>query len=211
MEYNTQRPTLKITDYGRHVAKMIDYCKTLADRDERTRMANTIIDVMAHVAPKVKERTDYRHILWDHLMVLADYDLDVDSPYPISHDDTTSFHPHALKPKTGPITYRHYGRALEDMVKAVAEMPDSPERRQLTEQIAHTMKRQYLQWNRDTVDDRLIAEQLSQLSGGRLVLPDGFQFRDSQLYLDAMAAVAAKKEASDAKKKKKKKKKPTNQ
>lgn len=207
MEYNTQRPTLKITDYGRHVAKMIDYCKTLADRDERTRMANTIIDVMAHVAPKVKERTDYRHILWDHLMVLADYDLDVDNPYPISHDDTTSFHPHALKPKTGPITYRHYGRALEDMVKAVAEMPDSPERRQLTEQIAHTMKRQYLQWNRDTVDDALITDQLTELSGGRLQLPADFHYTDTKELLSTINASQANKPESGTKKKKKKKKK----
>ena len=205
MEYNTQREQLKITDYGRHVAKMIDYCKSLADREERNALANTIVDVKAHVNHKVKERTDYRHILWDHLMVMADYNLDVDCPYNIDRSEGEGFRPAPLHYSEGGIRYRHYGRTTEDLIKAVAAMPEGEERDLLTVQIAHTMKRQYLQWNRDTVDDALIAEQLTELSGGRLHLPEGFQFRDSQLYLDAMAAAAAKKEGNGKKKKKKKK------
>lgn len=206
MEYNTQRNKLKITDYGRNVAKLIDYCKTLDDRDERNKMAETIIDVMAHVNPKVKERTDYRHILWDHMMLIANYELDVDSPYPIEHEEDAILHPHPIKHQESNIHYRHYGRALEDMVKAVAEMEDSPERQKIVSQIAHTMKRQYLQWNRETVEDELIVEQLTELSGGRLSLPEGFKFRDTKEYTDAIAAAQAKKDTNDAKKKKKKKK-----
>lgn len=206
MEYNTQRSKLKITDYGRNVAKLIDYCKTLDDRDERNKMAETIIDVMAHVNPKVKERTDYRHILWDHMMLIANYELDVDSPYPIEHEEDAILHPHPIKHQESNIHYRHYGRALEDMVKAVAEMEDSPERQKIVSQIAHTMKRQYLQWNRETVEDELIVEQLTELSGGRLSLPEGFKFRDTKEYTDAIAAAQAKKDTNDAKKKKKKKK-----
>lgn len=207
MEYNTQREQLKITDYGRHVAKMIEYCKTLNDRAERTAMANVIVDVMAHVNPKVKERTDYRHILWDHLMVLANYELDVDCPYEVNREETESFHPNPIPYRDSAIRYRHYGRALEDMIHAVAAMPESDERKMLTKQIAHAMKRQYLQWNRDTVDDALIAEQLAELSGGRLTLPEGFRFHSSQELIDSMAAAAAKREGGDGKKKKKKKKK----
>ena len=140
--------------------------------------------------------------------MMANYDLDVDCPYPINREETENFHP----PPVGysdksTIRYPHYGRALEDMVRAIAEMPESEERTILTSQIAHTMKRQYLQWNRDTVDDQLIAEQLLELSDGRLRLPEGFQFHDSKELLDAMAQVQAKKEASEIKKKKKKKKK----
>lgn len=206
MEYNTQRNKLKITDYGRNVAKLIDYCKTLDDRDERNKMAETIIDVMAHVNPKVKERTDYRHILWDHMMLIANYELDVDSPYPIEHEEDAILHPHPIKHQESNIHYRHYGRALEDMVKAVAEMEDSPERQKIVSQIAHTMKRQYLQWNRETVEDELIVEQLTELSGGRLSLPEGFKFRDTKEYTDAIAAAQAKKDTNDGKKKKKKKK-----
>jgi hypothetical protein len=205
MEYNTQREQLKITDYGRNVAKMIAYAKTLADREERNKMAHTIIDTMALVNPKVKERTDYRHILWDHLMIMANFELDVDCPYPVTQEETDLLKPHPLAYSDNKIHYRHYGRALEDMIKAVAEMPEGEEKSVLAEQIAHTMKRQYLQWNRDSVDDNLIREQLSELSEGRITLPENFQFRDSKIYIDAMAAVTAKKESSAKKKKKKKK------
>lgn len=205
MEYNTQREQLKINDYGRCVSKLIDYAKAIEDREERTKMAHHIVDVMALVNPKIKERTDYRRILWDHLMMMADFNLDVDCPYPIEPKETVEAHPHPIRYSDSKIRYRHYGRALEDMIRAVAEMPEGEEKSLLSQQIAHTMKRQYLQWNRDSVDDDLIREQLTELSGGRITLPADFQFHDTKLYIDAMAAVAAKKE-SNAKKKKKKKK-----
>lgn len=205
MEYNTQRPQLQITDYGRTVYKMIDYAKTISDRDERTKVANAIVTAMAIVNPKIRERTEYRRVLWDHLMYMSDYELDVDCPYPVVRRKESTRQPKPLHYADGQIRFRHYGRALEDMIHAVAELPEGEERSLLTEQIAHTMKRQYLQWNRDSVDDNLIREQLAELSGGRLVLPDSFEFRDSKIYLDAMAAAAAKKENSGKKKKKKKK------
>ena len=186
---------------------MVEYCKTIPDRGERTAMAGTIVEVMAHVNPKIKERTDYKHILWDHLMMMANYELDVDCPYEIVREEVENLHPHHIGYTEGPIRYRHYGRALEEMVKAVAAMPESEERTVLTGQIAHAMKRQYLQWNRNTVDDGLIAEQLAELSDGRLTLPEGFTFMSSQELLNAMEAAAAKKEANEAKRKKRKKKK----
>lgn len=205
MEYNTQRETLKINDYGRNVCKMIDYAKTIEDRTERTQMANLIVDAMALVNPKVKERTDYRRILWDHLMIMADFALDVDCPYTIVREETEALKPQPMKYSDSAIRYRHYGRALEDMIRAVAEMPEGEEKNVLAQQIAHTMKRQYLQWNRDSVDDDLIREQLNELSGERITLPPDFQFRDSKIYIDAMAAANAKKEGNAKKKKKKKK------
>ena len=207
MEYNTQREQLKIADYGRNVVKMIEYCKTLPTREERTQVAYMIVDVMAHVNPTVKERTDYRHTLWDHMMFMANYELDVESPYPIRREEPIQMHPKPLQRNEKKIHYRHYGRALEDMIAAVAEMPESDDRAHLTQQIANTMKRQYLQWNRDSVDDDLIREQLAELSDGRLTLPEDFRFHDSQEYLNAMAAAQLKRDANDAKKKKKKKKK----
>ena len=139
-------------------------------------------------------------------MLMSDYELDVDSPYPVVREEAVAFHPEKIEYSDSKIRYRHYGRALEDMIRAVAEMPEGEEKSLLSQQIAHTMKRQYLQWNRDSVDDNLIREQLDELSGGRITLPPDFQFRDSKIYLDAMAAVAAKKEAGEKKKKKKKKK-----
>ena len=196
MEYNTQREQLNISDYGRNVVKMIDYAKRLDNREERNKMANVIIDVMAQLNPKIKERTDYKHILWDHLMIMANYDLDVDCPYEITREESENI-----------LRYRHYGRTLEDMIRAVADMPAGEERDLLTAQIAQTMKRQYLQWNRDTVDDALITDQLTELSGGRLQLPADFHYTDTKELLSTINASQANKPESGTKKKKKKKKK----
>ena len=207
MEYNTQREQLKISDYGRNVVKMINYAKQLDSREERTKMANTIVDVMAQLNPKIKERTDYRHILWDHLMIMADYNLDVDCPYPINREETENFHPNRIPLPDNNIHYRHYGRTLEDMIHAVAAMPAGEERDTLTAQIAQTMKRQYLQWNRDTVDDDLITDQLGELSGGKLKLPEGFHYNDTKELLSNIATAQSNKGEGGAKKKKKKKKK----
>lgn len=206
MEYNTQREKLKIADYGRNVVKMINYAKSLETKEERNKMANTIIDVMAHLNPKIKERTDYKHILWDHLMVIADYDFDVDCPYPINREETENFHPHRLALRENNIHYRHYGRTLEDMIKAVAAMPEGEERDTLTVQIAQTMKRQYLQWNRDTVDDDVITSQLTSLSEGQLHLPDDFRYTDTRDVLSNMVSAQGNKADGNKKKKKKKKK-----
>lgn len=206
MDYNTQRPVLKISDYGRVVASMIEYAKKLPTRDERTRMAHTIIGVMAHLNPKIKERTDYEHILWDHLMIMSDYSLDCDCPYKIEREEFEGFKPRRLSVHQSKITYRHYGRTLEDMIRAVAELPEGEDRDELTVQLAHAMKRQYLQWNRDTVDDAIIREQLGELSGGKLELPTDFHFRDSAELLQSLGSL----QTEGAKKKKKKKKKKAN-
>ena len=121
MEYNTDREPLKINDYGRNVVKMIAYARQLETKEERNRMANTIIDVMSQLNPKIKERTDYRQILWDHLMTMAHYDLDVDCPYPVRREEDEGFKPHQLNYSDNHIRYRHYGRTVEGLVKAVSE------------------------------------------------------------------------------------------
>lgn len=206
MEYNTQREKLKINDYGRNVVKLIDYAKHLDSKEQRNKMANTIVDVMAQLNPKIKERTDYKQILWDHLMIMADYDFDVDCPYPIQREETVHFHPQKIALHDHGIHYRHYGRTMEDMIHAVADMPEGEERKLLTTQIAHTMKRQYLQWNRDTVEDSVISDQLAELSNERLTLPTGFRFHDSKEILDTITGSQSGKSANTKKKKKKKKK-----
>ena len=208
MEYNTDREPLKINDYGRNVVKMIAYARQLETKEERNRMANTIIDVMSQLNPKIKERTDYRQILWDHLMTMAHYDLDVDCPYPVRREEDEGFKPHQLNYSDNHIRYRHYGRTVEGLVKAVSEMPEGRERTLLTTQIAQTMKRQYLQWNRDTVDDAIIAEQLSELSDSRLTLPENFHFTETTEILAGINN--GQKNNGEGKKKKKKKKKNNN-
>lgn len=204
MEYNTQRTKLKINDYGRNVYNLIQYTKTVEDREKRTRMASAIVDIMAQNSPDAKGGEDYKRKFWVHLMILADWELDVDVPYEISREETVEFSPHTLEYNQDKIQYRHYGAIMERMIKRVAEYPEGEERDELVSLIAHAMKRDYLLWNRDTVEDDVITQQIESLSGDRLHLPEGFQFKDFREYLKG---TDEERRANGTHKKKKKKKK----
>ena len=122
MDYNTNRPSLKLPEYGRNVQKMVDYALTIADRDERQQCAETIIKVMGNIFPQQKGSTDFVRMLWDHLAFISDYKLDVDSPYPITVlSEEKQEHPHLDYPKQQ-IDYRHYGHTLEQMIRALSSV-----------------------------------------------------------------------------------------
>lgn len=176
MEYNSQREHLCISDYGRNVVKLIQYAKTIEDREQRSKVAEAIVSVMGQVNPQAKDSVEYRHKLWDHLMMMADWDLDVDTPFPITRPEEDRLRPQPLHYKDNKMRYRHYGANLEKMIQQVAEMPEGEEREVLAAQIAHTMKREYLTWNSDTVEDTLIVDQMAEMSDNRLQPPADFQF-----------------------------------
>ena len=117
MEYNTQRDKLVIADYGRNIYKLIEWAKGLEDRTQRNEAAAGIVQVMAKVNPKVMDQNAYEKMLWDHLMIMSGWELDVDIPYDIERGDTVTFHPKQITMKSRPIRYRHYGRILEDMTQ----------------------------------------------------------------------------------------------
>ncbi len=183
MEYNTQREKLKITDYGRNVCKLIEFAKTIQDKEKRNQAANVIISVMSQVNPHAKDNVDYKHKLWDHLMILSNFELDVDCPYPITRENTVHFTPERLKYKNHRIRFRHHGKFMENMIQKVIEYPDGEEKDFLIELIAHHLKKSYLTWNRDTVSDDLIYEQFNELSKGKLKLNENFQLLHSREYI----------------------------
>lgn len=189
MEYNTQRNKLKITDYGRNVCKLIEFAKTIEDREKRNQVANIIVNVMSQVNPNAKDNADYKHKLWDHLMILSNYELDVDCPYEIDKEATVQFTPKPLKYKNHKIKYRHYGKFMEDMINKTIDYPEGEEKEYLTELIAHHLKKSYLTWNRDTVNDELIYEQLNELSNGKLKLGEDFEFLQTKDYLEQSVKV----------------------
>ena len=123
MEYNTQRPRLKINDYGRNIYKLIEYAKTVEDRDKRNRMAEAIVDIMSHNSTEPKDSEDYKRKFWVHLMILSNWELDVDIPYDISREESVEFTPRPLGYNQGKTRYRHYGAVMESMIKRVAEYP----------------------------------------------------------------------------------------
>lgn len=183
MEYNTQRTKLRINDYGRNIYKLIQFTKTVEDREKRTRMAEAIVDIMSQNSPDSKDAEDYKRKFWVHLMILADWELDVDMPYEITPEETVEFKPLAMTYHHEKMQYRHYGMNMEKMIQKVAEYPEGEEREELIALILHAMKRDYLLWNRDTVEDDLISMQLEKISGDRLQVPEDFHYLDYREYL----------------------------
>ena len=156
MEYNTQRDKLVVPEYGRNVQKMVDICMTMEDREKRNAYAKSIIVAMSQVNPKGKDSPHYLQTLWDHLFIISDYKLDVDSPYEKPKREERDERPEPLKYKSSSITYRPYGAYLEKMIKRTIDLPEGEEKQQLIERTAQEMKKLYLQWNIDTCDDEVL-------------------------------------------------------
>lgn len=160
---------------------------------------------MSQVNPNAQDNIDYKHKLWDHLMILSNYELDVDCPYEINKENTVQFTPKPLKYKNHKIRYRHYGKFMEDMINKTIEYPEGEEKEYLTELIAHHLKKSYLTWNRDTVNDELIYEQMDEMSGGKLKVNEDFKLLQTKAYIDQPAKAAVASPNSQAKPKKKSK------
>lgn len=176
MEYNTSLPVMTIAEYGRNVHRMIEYCLELTDREERTRCARSIVRVMVILNPQMKEYADYEHKLWDHLHIISNFKLDVDSPYPKPEPEMIKSKPEIVPYPQSNIRFKHYGKILEDLLQKAMNEKDDKAREIFTDQLAQLMKRHYLNWNRDSVNDQLIIEQLENLSGGKLKVSEQFRF-----------------------------------
>lgn len=183
MEYNTSLEHLAIPEYGRNIQKMINYAMTLKDREERNKAAQTIIDVMGQLNPHLRDIVDFKHKLWDHLFIISNFKLDVDSPYPMPTAETFKTKPERIKiPGTKKIRYKHYGRVTEDLIQKAAEFPEGEEKFYLASLIGNLMKRNYLSWNRDTVNDNTIIDQLEEMSNAQLKLKDPSVLKSTQSF-----------------------------
>jgi len=179
MTYNTEQPKLIISEYGRNIQKMIDYAISLENRSERNKAAQAIIQIMGQLNPHLRDVTDFKHKLWDHLFIISDFKLDVDSPYPIPSRETFDTKPDRLSYPSDHIKYRHYGKLIDSMISKAREMEEGEMRNALVETLANLMKRSYLNWNRDSVNDEVILKHLSELSKGELKLNDNFRLNST--------------------------------
>ena len=170
---------MKIADYGRNVAEMIEYAKTIGDRQRRTEAAETIVAAMARVNPKITQTADYKHILWDHLMEMAGYELDVDCPYEVvmRHEDLD---PHAIGYKARDMKCGQYGRFAEQFVELAVSKEDAEERSELVTRVGGYMKRVLKKYHGIEVSDSEIAEQVEMLSRGRVKMPEGVVFLEGE-------------------------------
>lgn len=170
LEYNTERSHLIIPEYGRHFQKMVDHAISIEDPVERNKVAQAIISVMGNLQPHLRDVPDFQHKLWDQLFIMSDFKLDVESPFPITSKEILRQRPEALEyPQNFP-KYRFYGNNIKRMVDVAVEWEKGDKRSGLEYAIANHMKKCYLNWNKDVVDDSAIFKHLFELSDGRIDL-----------------------------------------
>ncbi len=171
-DYNTTRNKLILAEYGRNVQNMVKYICALPTKDERNRYAQVVIDLMGFLNPHLRDVADFKHKLWDHLHIISDFKIDVDSPYPKPSPDAIHFRPQPLPYPQQRIKYKHYGKTVELMIKQ-AKAIEEPERKQhMVQSIANFMKMAYVTWNKDSVADETIIADLRELSNGELQLEE---------------------------------------
>lgn len=171
-DYNSTRPNLILAEYGRNVQNMVDYICTVPSREERNRLAQVVIDMMGVLNPHLRDVSDFKHKLWDHLYIISDFKIDVDSPYPIPNRDEIRHKPETLPYPQHRIRFKHYGHIVEEMIKKAMSASSEEAKQKMALSIANFMKMAYCTWNKDSVTDQHIIQDLRDLSEGFLVLPE---------------------------------------
>ncbi|NER11922.1 DUF4290 domain-containing protein [Leptobacterium flavescens] len=170
IEYNTARTKLIIPEYGRHIQKMVDYAVSIENKEERNKVAQAIIGVMGNLNPHLRDVPDFQHKLWDQIFIMSDFKLDVDSPYPRPVREVLEQRPDRLNYPQNHPKYRFYGNNIKKMIDVANSWEEGDLKQALKYTIANHMKKSYLNWNKDTVEDDVIFQHLNELSGGRINL-----------------------------------------
>lgn len=183
-DYNTGRKKLSLPEYGRNVQKMVDYMLRIENREERNRAARALISIMGNLNPQMREYGDFKHKLWDHLAIMADFKLDIDSPYILPTDAILTEKPKQVPYPKHNIRFRHYGYMLEQMIETAIKVEDPAKREGMVRVIANHMKKAYLTWNRESVTDEVIFNDLKELSGNRLEVSGDLKLSETREILN---------------------------
>ena len=168
LQYNTDRTQLIIPEYGRHVQIMVNQLMATQDREERNQMSKAIIGIMGNMNPHLRDVPDFQHKLWDQLFIMSDFELDVDSPFEKPQRELLMQKPERLAyPKTN-LKYRFYGNNIKNMINVAKNWEEGDMKNALVYNIANHMKKCFLNWNKDTVQDEVILKHLTELSEGKL-------------------------------------------
>ena len=171
--YNTEREKLAMPEYGRNVLKMVEDVKRIEDRTKRSEQARAVVRVMEILNPQVHSADNWEQKLWDHLYIMAGYDLDVDSPYPMPSPEQRKSRPEIIPLKKKPIKATHYGRNIESIIDLIASEPEGEMKTAMIRSLAMYMRQQYLIWNKDSVADTTIFSDIEKLSDYRIKVPEG--------------------------------------
>lgn len=177
LEYNSGRTKLIIPEYGRHIQKLVDHCVSLPSKEERNTMAKAIIDVMGNLQPHLRDVPDFKHKLWDQLHIMSDFKLDVDSPYEQPSQEELREKPEPLPYPKSASKYRFYGTNIQTMIDVALTWEEGEMKEALAFTIANHMKKCYLNWNKDNVDDDVIFDHLFELTDGQI----NFKGREGEL------------------------------
>lgn len=167
-EYNTVRPKLILKEYGRHVQKIVENCLAEKDPIKRNIFAKEIIELMGQLNPHLRNVEDFRHKLWDHLFIMSDYQLQVDSPYPIKDREEIERRPERLPYPQSRIRFKHYGKNVESLVAKAIATEDPYKKEEFTKCIGNFMKLVYQNWSKEHVNDEIIKNDIRLLSKGEL-------------------------------------------
>ncbi|MFO7790374.1 MAG: DUF4290 domain-containing protein [Bacteroidales bacterium] len=170
MDYNTQRKELILPEYGRHVHKMVDYLKTIHDRDLRNQMSKSLIEIMGNMNPHLRDVPDFKHKLWDHLAIMSNFELDIDWPYPLPDREEREKPPEMLRYSDADFSYKHYGKNLQKMLYALKDY-DEETQAMLLEQLANHMKQSYVNWKKESVNDDAIFDDIKKITENKLNIP----------------------------------------
>ncbi len=181
-EYNTQRPHIILKEYGRNVQKLVEYIRSIPDKEKRTELSFTLIELMKQLTPSVKEATpENPQRMWDDLYIIADFNLDLNSPFPIPQREILFKKPKRMIYPQSSIRFKHYGKNIERLIKEAMKLENPEERNDSIIYLGKLMKTFYGNWNNETLDDSVIVNDLRQLSNG-VLLVDLEKVREENLF-----------------------------
>ena len=194
LEYNTVREDLIIPEYGRHIQKMINYASSRKTKEERNKLANAIISVMGNLQPHLRDVADFQHKLWDQLFIMSDFKLEADSPFEKPSKEILNAKPEPLSyPQNFP-KYRFYGNNIKIMIDEAVKWDSGEMKDALVLTIANHMKKCFLNWNKDNVEDQVIFDHLYELSETKIDIRD-----TKEELLDSTLLLRSKKKFSNKK------------
>ena len=173
--YNTEVDRLRMPEYGRNVLKMVGQLRLIEDKAKRSEQAAAVVRTMELLNPQVHQQEDWQHKLWDHLYMIAGYDLDIDAPFAPPLQADVESKPLPIPLKTDRVRFRHYGRNIESILELIATEPEGEMKTAMIRSLAIYMRQQYLIWNKDSVADETIFQDIERLSEGRVKVPEGVQ------------------------------------
>jgi hypothetical protein len=167
-DYNTQRPFIILKEYGRNVQKLVEYIRSVPSKEKRTELAYTLIELIKQLTPTIKDQPENPQRVWDDLYIIANFNLDINSPFPVPEPDILFKKPDKVDYPQSQVRFKHYGKNIEKLVKEALKKEDPQERQDAIIYLGKLMKTFYGNWNKETLDDSVILKDIQEMSGGAL-------------------------------------------